>query len=357
MPARLTAAVIGCGRMGAFTSEAVRRSAPPSWLPLSHCEAIVAHEELVLAAACDVDAELLERARARYEIPRVFARFEALLDELKPDLLKVATRTPQRASIIEHAVGSGVCGLHLEKPLCNGVAELLRLEQLLAPESIACTYGTIRRYLPVYAAARDLARSGRYGRLLEVHACFGNAPLLWTHPHSLDMLMFMAGDVDVERVSARFESDGVVANGARLDCDPRLKSVLVEFSNGITGVLTQTGGCDVVLVCSGGTITVESDGWAIRCRGPSGDDPYWTTITDVQPPAGPGGTLAALRRVVTALRGGSREQSNVDKHAILRGQRLMLACAQSGLESGRAVAPTDLDPELWVSGRSGDRYA
>ncbi len=38
--AAISAAVIGCGRMGAFTSEGVRRHAPRAWLPLAHAEAI-----------------------------------------------------------------------------------------------------------------------------------------------------------------------------------------------------------------------------------------------------------------------------------------------------------------------------
>ena len=38
---KIKSAVIGCGRMGAFTSENVKKHAPKCWFPLSHIEALI----------------------------------------------------------------------------------------------------------------------------------------------------------------------------------------------------------------------------------------------------------------------------------------------------------------------------
>ena len=347
--------------MGASTSEAMRQYAPSFWLPLSHSEAMTSHPEISLEALCDIDGQLLARAQAHYGVNRGYREYGKLIDEISPDVLGVATRTPDRPAIVEHALANGVRALHLEKPLCNGVAQLTKLERLFVARDIACTYGTLRRYFPVYQRARQLARSGRFGTLRQIQVCFGPAALLWTHPHSLDMLLFMAGDADVERVSARF-SDGFAIEGLRLDGDPIVRSILLEFANGTTGLISQCGGFDVILSCSEGTITVESDGHRTRLRYGDGQDTYWQ-VTDLdhgQEGEGQqqaGGTRLALDRLVCALRGENAAQVAADKQAIVKGQRLLFACAQSHLAGGTAIDPRQLEPDLWITGRTGSRYA
>ena len=48
--AEFAGAVVGCGRMGAFPSDVIRRFAPACWLPLGHCEAMSAHPDIELKA-------------------------------------------------------------------------------------------------------------------------------------------------------------------------------------------------------------------------------------------------------------------------------------------------------------------
>jgi predicted dehydrogenase len=347
--------------MGAFTDEAVRRNAPAIWLPLSHSEAMISQPEITLVALCDIDARLLGRARAQFGVEKGYRDYNTLIEEISPDVLGVATRTPDRPAIVESALAGGVHALHLEKPLCNGVEQLTKLERLLAKQDIACTYGTLRRYFPVYRRARELARSGRFGTLQQIQVCFGPAALFWTHPHSVDMLLFMAGDAEVERVSARLSS-GIAIEGSRVDGDPVVRSALLEFSNGVTGLISECGGYDVILSCSEGTITVESDGHRIRSRSGDGKSAYWH-VTDLDPgqegqaAQASGGTRLALDRLVSALRGENAAQVSADKHAIVDGQRMLFACVQSHLAGGAAVDPRHLDPDLWITGRTGDRYA
>ena len=353
-------AVIGCGRMGAFTTDMVRRFAPPCWFPLSHCEAMVAHPDIVLAAICDTDPALLERARQAHAVPAAFTDYREMIARHAPDVVGIATRTPERPGIIEDVVRSGVRALHVEKPLCNAVAQLVHLEDLLAPPTIACTYGTIRRYFPVYGKARGLAAAGQYGALQQVRVDFGPGRLLWTHPHAVDLLLFLTGDRSVKWVSAQCNSD-YPREGSRVDGDPLLLSAILEFEDGVTGVISQSGGTDVTLSCAAGAITVESDGRRIRTRFPEGEDAYWngSELMDEADPAEArhGGTMRALDRLVRALRTPATAEIAVDKRAIFQGQRVLFACLQSHLSGGARVDPAQLDPDLWVSGRSGTRYA
>jgi scyllo-inositol 2-dehydrogenase (NAD+) len=352
---RLRAAVIGCGGMGAFTRESLRKFLPPGYLPLNHAEAILAQSELELVGLCDVSFQKLEEAQERYGGVPGFTDHRALLDAIHPDVLTVATRTPERSGIITDALATGVRGMHLEKPLCNSVSQLTELESLLAPASIVCTYGAIRRYMPIYRRARVLLEERACGDLQQIHVCMGKSPLFWTHPHSIDLILFFAGDKPVERISAQFEA-GSVVTGRHIDGDPIVQSVLIEFKDGVTGLISQTGGCDVTLACSEGMITVESDGRRLNLRRAYGDDFYWDAVTTEYPDGKNGGTRLALDRLVKGLRG---DESNIaaDKRAILMGQRLLLACGQSYLSGGAAIDPHYLDNDIVISGRSGNRYA
>ncbi|MBK7563236.1 MAG: Gfo/Idh/MocA family oxidoreductase [Propionivibrio sp.] len=352
---KICAAVIGCGRMGAVTSEAMRRFAPAAWMPLSHAEAVDAQPSLELVGVCDIEPGLLAAAAARFGVPG-YADYHELLGALRPELVTVATRTPERPDIIAAAVATGARALHLEKPLCNSAAQLAHLEVLFADPGVACTFGTLRRYMPIYQRARTLAGEADFGGLNQVQVNMGKAPLMWTHPHSLDLLLFFAGDRRVKRVSAHFAEGSVERQGSRLDGDPVVVSVLIEFDDGLTGLIGQTGGCDVILGGSNGTVAVESDGRCLHIRGSEGDDAYWDRHRVEEADDSPGGTRLALDRLVEGMNG-KATQVLADKRAILTGQRLLLACGQSHLAGGAAVDPDELDPDLVITGRSGNRYA
>lgn len=356
-------AVVGCGRMGAFTGDLMTRYAPDFWLPLNHSEAMITHPEIDLVGLCDIDEKSLDGAQKCYGVSRVYTDYHRLIDEAAPDVLGIATRTPERSSIIEYAIDSGrTRALHIEKPLCNSVLQLQRLERLFASPKVICTYGTLRRYARIYNTARELAYSGRFGRLQQIQVCFGLAQLLWSHPHSLDIMLFFAGDAQVEGVSANFSTTGMIINGSKIDGDPLVLSAEIQFVNGLTGLISQTGGCDVILACSEGTITIESDGRRIRCRHSDGEDPYWNVediLNDVseKKDGRNSGICIALERLVSGLQGKNQDQIAADKRAILVGQSLIFACAQSHLERGIFVKPDEVDSALWISGRCGDRYA
>jgi len=97
----IAAAVIGCGRMGAFTSDSVRRYAPDCWFPLAHAEAIAAHPDVTLAGLCDPVADNLARAQAAYGNPAGYTDVATLAAEVAPQLVGIATRTIGRAEIIK----------------------------------------------------------------------------------------------------------------------------------------------------------------------------------------------------------------------------------------------------------------
>lgn len=356
----IEAAVAGCGRMGAFTSEAVRRHAPPFWFPLAHAEAIAAHPGLRLAAVADMDLEAATRAAAQYGADAVFQDAQAMLAAVRPGLFSIATRTPGRAALAIAAIGHGCQALHLEKPLCGSVQELDALAQALSESGAFLTLGAIRRHLPPYRAALAEVASETLGRLVEVHVHFGAAPLLWTHPHSLDILLAAAAapPVSIEARLRTVERDGpVVIN------DPVIETVTIRFADGLIGRIGQFPGSDFVLVCERGALSVDADGWRSRIfQGRDGSPyPLWEDWPghDGGAAGPPGGTWLALDELVRATSGDPaaiRANARTALDALL-GQRLLFAIVQSHLEGGRAIGLEAIDPALVIRGETGGRPA
>jgi predicted dehydrogenase len=356
------AAVIGCGRMGVFTSESVRRFSPPCWMPQSHADAVAAHSGLTLAALCDPSGPSLERALARYSQAKGYSHHSDLLAALVPDVIGLATRTIGRAGIIQDFVAAGTQALHIEKPLCNSMSELQALEALFDREDIYVTYGALRRHFTVYKEAVAYATSGEFGNLQEVRVSMGGGQLFWTHAHSVDLILFAAGTrrpVAVQAVMSDFE-DG--DTGAVVENDPIVAAATIWFEDGAAGTIGRAAGSGVELCCDRGTIAVLNGGARVVADRISGDDPYPHPIA-VNPSrfvsSVPEGTLAALRQLTDCLDGNQDAiADNVKgKKDILLGQRILFAMLESRRRRGARVTLDDVDPASVAWARSGALYA
>ncbi len=341
-------AVIGCGRMGAFTSPAVRDYAPPCWFPLAHAEALAAHPDVELLGLCDPFAETLERAQAHYGVPNGYADHAALLAEASPEIVCVATRTVGRAAIMADCIAAGARALHVEKPLCSSAAELAELRTLLTRDDVFVTLGTIRRFFPAMQGALALAESGDIGDLLEIRVNMGPRPLYWTHPHSIDLALMMANGRAVEAVEAKLspletDADGVVLN------DPQILAATIWFAGGVACHIGRTLGNEVELSCASGRVMVKNDGWRTVLSEYVGDDPYLRDrdLTFDVADDRPQGTLAPMSQLVACLQGNEAARiANARVRAdILTGQAILFAIVESHLHGGRPVTLDQIDPD------------
>lgn len=354
----MEAAVIGCGRMGAFTSDAVRRFAPPCWLPLAHAEAIKGASGLELTALCDPDGEQLARAARCYGVTRTYSDHRALLAEKTPDLVGIATRTWGRADIIEDCYAAGVRAFHIEKPICNSVAELDRLTAVFAHDDVFVTLGAVRRHFAIYREAIARATSGRFGEMVDARVDLGEGALFWTHPHSVDLILLAAGPREVARVQAQL---GVVDR--RPDAivnDPIVLGATIWFDDGFAGHIGRAPGADFHLACQSGRFAVLNDGHTLWQAEIVGDDPYprlaEVPFTEDGQPQGARGPILQL---AACLRGdpAARWDNAQLKRDILRGQRVLFAMVQSHLAGGCPIGLDAVDPDLVVEGRTGTFHA
>lgn len=355
----IQAAVIGCGRMGAFTSESVRRYSPAAWLPLSHSEAIAAHPALQLAGLCDPHAETLARAQAEYGVAQGFAGHRELLAAVQPKLVGIATRTVGRTEIIHDCAAAGVQALHIEKPLCNSVEELNALERLADEHGLFMTYGAIRRFLPVFQQAKAIAESGELGDLLEMRFSMGARTLYWTHPHTIDLALYLAGKRRLTNVSARLTN---VERSAPfvIESDPVIEAAVLWFDDGVACHIGRAPGNEAELAFTRGRISIKADGRVLVVAAYRDDDPYLhESEVAVPDAAGPTGTLAPVSQLVACLQD---DAAAIAANAVVRGdifggQCALFALVQSHLDDGRATAPGAVDPAMTILAATDGRYA
>lgn len=359
---KIKSAVIGCGRMGAFTSDLVKKYSPKCWLPLSHVEALIACPNTDLVSICDLDSNVLSKVKSQYDIENQFEDYIKMLDVMKPELLCVATRAIERTNIIKDAINFGVKAIHLEKPICNSIEQLNDLSKLVKDNNIALTYGTIRRYFDIYAKAKEIADSGRLGDLEEIEVSFGPAQLFWGHPHSVDIILFFAGLRNIASVKASLSNAILGEENDLISSDPQVDAAKIFFDDGCVGKITTRLGMDVTLHCSRGRIIVEGDGRRVVVRKLNNSMAYFEYPDEVfiKENDRQEGTMAAIEHLVNQLRPNTNATESVqtfDQKHIFIGQLVLFGFTQSHLDGGASVALNDIRSTIHVLGKTGKLYA
>jgi len=351
------AAVIGCGQMGAAPSARLEGLVPGGWLPISHVECLRQVEGVELAALCDMDSALLEARGRHYGITALYTDYRRMLDEVRPDVVTVATRTPPKHDIVTVACGAGVRGIYVEKPLANSIAEADSVLSCAAAAGVTLVYGVNRRYHPTYREARRMLLDGAIGEPIEVVAEHGRAPLFWSHPHTVDLALFLLERTDLLEVQASLDPETVEQRGElHVDSDPVVEHARFTFGSGTSAILLQTGGLSVRVGGTRGTLTVHGDGSYIQLNRPLREDAaYFLDQRFLPTLPGRSATVTALAELVGAL--DDSGLSPVSSAEIGTGLRMLMGAVWSHLQGSRPVAATDIPQQLVVTGRYGDVYA
>jgi predicted dehydrogenase len=323
--------LVGCGRIGATADERVK-SWPMAgvWLPYSHAGAVVATPGAALVAVCDVDGTAARAAAALHGAPAAYTDAAEMLTRERLDVLCIATRTRERGPLIESALAHGVRALYCEKPLSNTLEDADRLAAAVREKGVCFVYGTKRRYMPVYHRVRERVRAGEIGELVSIVVKSGVAPLLWNHPHSVDIATFFAGDAPAESVQADLDLGESQIEGDTLDGDPPIRMAQIRFSGGVGATIVAADSGDVELHGRAGSLCVRADGAEVRVRRPaSGVDLGWLLDESAE---------------------------RVAEDAV-RNQEILFAMAESELGGGRRVALPLPRRGLRITGRSGHLYA
>jgi predicted dehydrogenase len=351
----MKALLIGCGRMGANISDGLKNSLPLGWLPLSHVEAMQSSQNIQVEGVCDLMLENAQKVAEKFKVNQFFDDYKKAINSIHPDIISIATRTSVRKEIILFAVANGVKGIHVEKPLCNSLKDTKEVLNLLKEQKVKISYGTYRRYHYLYRQAKQLIEAGRIGNLVEIQIHHGKSNMLWTQPHAADLLIFFSGCADIDFIQGHCHGE-LTSTKNTVDADPVINMGYVKFTNGVNGLITSSGGLDVVISGDKGKILIKGDGSDLTLSIQTPDS--YLLIEDSSFKFQPGklsATQEAFENLCLDVQ--NKSNSNIKIEEILASQQILFGIVQSHMEQGRRIKVNELNENLCVTGRSGELYA
>ena len=346
----LRVAVAGCHR------QVTRRPGSHNWAA-AFAEVPETRVVAVYDRGADTRAEFRAAWRATWGDIAAYDDYGRMLEEVRPDIVCIATRQTHHASQIADAAAAGVRGVLCDKPFVTTLAEADAALDACRKSGLAIAYGTEMRW---DAAYRLLAQRLRDGLVGEVRAILGyGAPNLIFHGcHWYDTALLLAGDPEPLWVSGRV--DAVAADepdeGRRLDPPGR---AWVGLDNGVLlTLLPEGGGRSFSVIGSGGRLEIVNDAhqaylWEATPGGRGADHlaaaPAAIEVPQADAPWPRGATL--VRDLAHAVR--TRRATQCDVPQIRRATEIGFAIHESHAAGGAAVSlPVThrtrcIDPRPW----------
>ena len=354
----LKVGIIGCGRMGLMTDPQVKSNCPRCYLPYSHADAVSVHPNLKLSGLCDISDGALKKAKQIFPEVPLFKNPQKLLQAISPDLVCIATRTPERFELIKLCIEFGIRLIHVEKPLCNSYDQLMRISKLIDKSNAHFTFGAIRRYLAPYKTSIEIFNQGLIGDLEEVSFNLGSTLLCWNHIHGIDLISSILNPYRIKSIRAVAKNSFTRTLEANtLDIDPEIAFIHFSTHEGPQGMISCAGGGDLMIYGKRGIIGVLNDGMKCYYRNScdiNNNKSYFTNIVDIDVPDSIySGTAAAIDRLVNS----NIQLAKLDSQEMINSQKLLFACVQSILNNGNPVDPENIREDICIKGKFGQLYA
>ena len=328
------------------------------WLPYNHINAIQAAEGAILAAVCDVNESAAANAAQRSGLSTHYTDLNDMLRNEQLDAISIATRTRERLSIIEAAVAAGIKGIYCEKPVANSLEITDHIAEMIRDNNVHFIYGTRRRHMSAFRQAKSEIDAGNIGDLTGITVQFGRSMLFWTHPHSVDIASYFAGDTGIAYVQADLSLDPKSVDDQLIDADPIVEFGNIVFDNDIHARIVVGTSWDVELSGTEGSISVQGNGSAIRLRHllPGvGDKGWFPAEKNIVVENRPTGATAGFTALVNALNDGRDSGYNVN--LAVANQEVLFGFVYSHLQDGARIRLPLERRDLVITGRYGDLYA
>ncbi|MEA4889237.1 MAG: Gfo/Idh/MocA family oxidoreductase [Clostridiaceae bacterium] len=164
--------------------------------------------EVELAGVCDRQEDRARKAGERFGVAW-YLDAQTMLDELKPDLVSVATGGFEYSSDhYEPTLQALHAGAHVlcEKPICNDLAKAEEMVRTAKELDRCFALDFNHRFTPAARTAKEWQREGRLGELLFLNmnlwiGRFGEFDTEFYHlkalnPHSVDFVRHFGGDIE-----------------------------------------------------------------------------------------------------------------------------------------------------------------
>jgi len=200
-----------------------------------HFQMIKDAEEMHLTAACDINLERLEQAKAEYNPDKTFTDYREMVDKCDLDVVYVVTQPEPTAEISIYCLEKG---LHtsVEKPPGLSASDTRRILEAEKKSDALAIVSLNRRYIPEVLAVRKMVldRGGpvhcaaTYNKPVSIMGDeWGKSLLICDAIHHVDLLRWFAGDV-VAVYSESYLGDSK---------DKQRHSAVIKFANHCRGVM------------------------------------------------------------------------------------------------------------------------
>lgn len=201
-----------------------------------------------MTAVCDIWNLRRDKAAARVkesygEEPKVYRRYEQLLDDKDIDAIIIATPDHQHSKMLKLAVEAGK-DAYCEKPMGNVLSETNDVLDAVNKSDRIVQIGTQRRSYPKYLAAAELMKQGRIGEVAKVDVIWNAySPYRWSKSKA-DLNSLKQGDIDW---------GAFLMGKPDRPFDPRIYRSFRLFRDFSSGIIDQwmTHGVDVVHMLTG----------------------------------------------------------------------------------------------------------
>lgn len=126
---------------------------------------------VTVEAICARTPSAVQAMADRLGVPRPSVNWRETLDDLKPDIVGVATPAGVHAEVIEAALARG-CHIYSDKPLAPFAPVARRLHERACEAGVKHAYAATHRYDPSVVWLAELVRDGAIGQVGEVEGTF-----------------------------------------------------------------------------------------------------------------------------------------------------------------------------------------
>lgn len=154
----------------------------------AHVQAYFQSECFDLVAICDLDTALAEATAKEVGNPKVYAYYDEMLANEKPDVVTVATPNNLHESMTIKAAEMGVKGIYCEKPVATNLGEARNMQKVCDEKGAKLVVGHQRRMSNPYVTMKRLVDSGAIGDVYLVRGlCAGDC--LSDGTHTVDSIL------------------------------------------------------------------------------------------------------------------------------------------------------------------------
>lgn len=206
-------ALVGLGRMG-----------------LRHLDVLNSLEMEVAGVSDRYQPAIAKAGEMGVPADRAFADPLAMIRELRPECLVVATTAPSHCDLVCAAAENGAVAILCEKPMAVSLEQCDRMIKACAKSGTRLAINHQMRFMEQYTRPREIVTSDQFGGLGSVNVVAGNFGVAMNGSHYFEMFRYMT-DAEPKKVNAWFSAD-VVPNPRGPEFEDRAGSVRIEASDG-----------------------------------------------------------------------------------------------------------------------------